>query len=441
MEVVGARHRVAILGGGFGGLYAARALRSSPVDVTLVDRRNFHLFQPLLYQVATGGLSPGDIAAPLRFVLRKQANTQVLLAEAIDIDPVSRRLILADGHVEYDSLVVSAGARNDYFGHDDWQESAPGLKSIEDATEIRRRVLMAFEAAEREPNPDIRKALLTFVVVGGGPTGVELAGALGEIANDTLKGDFRTFRPEESSILLIEHDTRLLPTYPPQLSAKAEKALMRLSVRCITGAKVTVIDPEGVTFEASEGQRRIAARTVLWGAGVTASPFGAVLARRVGCELDRKGRVLVGPDLSIPGHRELFVIGDLAFIRDAAGTVVPGVAPAAMQQGNYVAQTMTRRLKGESVEPFRYRNKGNLATIGRASAVADMGPLRFSGLFAWLTWLFVHLMYLVGFQNRVLVLVQWAFHYFTHNRGARLISGEPSERSIAPHRQEKPARV
>ncbi|MCW5977165.1 MAG: NAD(P)/FAD-dependent oxidoreductase [Bryobacteraceae bacterium] len=426
MEVVGDSHRVVILGGGFGGLYAARALRRAGVQVTLIDRRNFHLFQPLLYQVATGGLSPGDIAAPLRAVLRKQKNARVFLAEARDLDAEQRRVILDDAYVEYDTLVVSVGARNHYFGHDEWGEFAPGLKTIEDATEIRSRVLMAFEAAEREPDPEARRAWLTFVVVGGGPTGVELAGALGEIANDTLKDDFRSFRPEESSILLVEHDSRILPPYPEKLSVKAENALIRLSARCITGTRVTAIDGEGVELAGPAGTYRIRSRTVLWAAGVAASPFGEALARRAGAQLDRKGRVVVGPDLSIPDHPEIFVIGDLANARGGDGNPLPGVAPVAMQQGRYVGRAIIDRLAGRTVEPFRYRDKGNLATIGRAAAVADLGPLHFNGFAAWVTWLFVHLMYLVGFQNRVLVLVQWAFHYLTHNRGARLIGPPPA---------------
>lgn len=417
-------HRVVILGGGFGGLYAARALRKVGVEVTLVDRRNFHLFQPLLYQVATGGLSPGDICAPLRAVLRHQKNTQVLLAEATDVDPERRRLILKDGEISYDSLVVATGARNDYFGNEQWRQSAPGLKSIEDATEMRKRILYAFEAAERETDPEARRAWLTFVVVGAGPTGVELAGALSEIANDTLKGDFRSVRPEESSILLLEGDQRVLPPYPPKLSEKAERALIHLGVRSRTGVRVTDITPEGVEIRTPAGEQLIRSRTVLWAAGVAASSFGDVLANRTGCELDRRGRVIVRPDLSLPDHPEIFVIGDLACCQGPGGDPLPGVAPVAMQQGRYVARRIRDRLAGRQTLPFRYRDKGSLATIGRAAAVADIGPFHFNGFPAWITWLFVHLMYLVGFQNRVLVFVQWAFHYFTFHRGARLIAPE-----------------
>ena len=427
------RHRVVIVGGGFGGLYAARALGNGPVEVTLVDRRNFHLFQPLLYQVATGGLSPADIAAPLRFVLRRQKNTRVLLAEAVDLDPERRRLILDSGELDYDTLVVATGARNDYFGHAGWKRHAPGLKSIEDATEIRRRILAAFEAAEREPNPEVRRAWLTFVVVGGGPTGVELAGALGEIANDTLKDDFRNIQPKESSILLVESAPRVLPAYPPELSLAAERALIRLSVRCRTGVRVTRIDGDGVEIETASGRERIRARTVIWAAGVAASGFGEVLARRTGCRLDPKGRVRVEPNLTLPGYPEIFVIGDLACVLDQTGKPLPGVAPVAIQQGRYVARLIERRLAALPTPPFQYKDKGNLATIGRAAAVADLGRWRFSGLAAWLAWLFVHLMYLVGFQNRLLVLIQWAFHYLTFNRRARLIA--PDWRFLARSRE------
>ncbi len=429
------RHRIVVLGGGFGGLYAVRALARVDCAVTLVDRRNFHLFQPLLYQVATGGLSPGDIAAPLRAVARRQKNTRVLLGEAVDLDAERRALILRDGEkIPYDTLIVAAGARNHYFGQDHWKTAAPGLKSIEDATEIRKRILYAFEAAEREKDPDARRAWLTFVVVGAGPTGVELAGALGEIANDTLKGDFRSIHPEEASILLLDGAPRVLPGFPEVLSRKAERALIRLSVRCRSGVRVTGIDACGVDIDSPAGVQRIESRTVLWAAGVAASPFGRVIAERTGCELDRSGRVVVGPDLTVPGHPEIFVIGDLARAVDRKGRLLPGIAPAAMQAGRYVARVIRRRLAGKAEPGFRYRDKGLLATIGRASAVADLGPLRFSGLPAWLVWLFVHLMYLVGFQNRVLVFVQWAFHYFTYHRGARLIAPESrlDEDHLAP---------
>jgi len=415
-------HRVVILGGGFGGLHAARALRGSPVEVTLVDRRNYHLFQPLLYQVATGGLSPGDIASPLRSALRRQENARVLLGEAIGVEPDARRLVLADGELKYDTLVIATGARNFYFGQDEWATDAPGLKSMEDAIEIRRRVLHAFEAAEREGDPEVRREWLTFVVVGAGPTGVELAGALAEIANDTMKGDFRTIRSEEAAILVVDAADRVLPGFPEELSAKAEQSLRGLSVIPRLGVKVTGIDGHGIEIETDSGKEKISSRNVIWAAGVVASPFGEAVAQATGCELDRRGRVVVEPDLSVPGRPEIFVIGDLALCLGEDGKPLPGVAPVAIQQGKYVARVIAQRLRGADSQPFRYRDQGTLATIGRASAVADFGRLRFSGFPAWLVWLFIHLMQLVGAQNRILVFVQWAFHYFTFNRGARLIS-------------------
>jgi NADH dehydrogenase len=414
---------VVILGGGFGGLHAAKGLRKAPVEVTLVDRRNFHLFQPLLYQVATGGLSPGDITSPLRRVLRGCRNTRVLLAEATDIDARGRRVVLTTGELAYDFLVVATGARHHYFGNERWEAHAPGLKTIEDATEIRSRILFAFEAAERETDPEARRGWLTFVIVGAGPTGVELAGTLGEIANDTLQGDFRSIRPEEARILLLEGADRVLPSFPPELSAKAESALLRHGVRSLAGARVSGIDADGVTLVRRGQEERIAARTVLWAAGVRASFLGRVLAERAGAPVDPVGRILVEPDLTVPGHPEILVIGDLALYRHQGGKPLPGVAPVAIQQGRYAGRLIRGRLRGETLPPFRYFDKGTLATIGRHHAVADFGRLRFAGFLAWLTWLFVHLMYLVGFQNRLLVFIQWAFQYFTFNRGARLITG------------------
>jgi NADH dehydrogenase len=414
--------RVAIVGGGFGGLYAARKLAGAPVSVTLIDRRNFHLFQPLLYQVATGGLSPGEIASPLRAVLSRQRNAEVLLGEVMDLDVEGRRVLLRDGEVAYDQLIVATGATHHYFGNDQWAALAPGLKTIEDATEIRRRVLLAFEQAERETDPAARRALLNFVIVGGGATGVELAGALGEISNDTLRHDFRHIDPTEAGILLIEGADRVLPAFPPELSAKAEKQLIALGVRTRDNARVTNIDSEGVTFECGGKSERIAARTVLWAAGVRASRLGQVLAERAGATLDRAGRVCVAPDLSVPGHPEIHVIGDLANFSHQTGAPLPGVAPVAMQQGRYVAGLIGRWLRGETVAPFHYFNKGNLATIGRNRAVADFGFLRIAGFVAWFLWVFVHLMYLVEFENRLLVFVEWVYNYITRNRGARLIT-------------------
>jgi NADH dehydrogenase len=416
-------HRVVIVGGGFGGLHTALNLKRAPVDVTLIDRRNFHLFQPLLYQVATGGLSPANIASPLRALLRHQKNTHVLLGEAVDVDLTNRRLILNDGAVPYDTLVLAAGARHQYFGHDEWEPLAPGLKTVEDATEMRRRILLAFEAAERETDPAKVREWLTFVIVGGGPTGVELAGALAEIAHHTLRHNFRTFDPRATQIILLEGLERLLVTYPPNLSAKAAKALHRLGVTVRCGAQVIDIKPDLVTVKTAAGTEAIAARTVLWGAGVLASPLGRALAKAAGVEADRAGRVLVGADCAVPGHPEVFVIGDLAHFKDAAGQPLPGVAQVPIQQGRYVAKLIEARLRGAALPPFAYKNYGMLAVIGRNAAVADMGWVRFNGYPAWLTWLFIHLLKLVQFENRLLVLVQWGWNYFTRNRAARLITG------------------
>ncbi len=420
-------HRVVILGGGFGGLYAAKALKNAPVQVTLLDRRNFHLFQPLLYQVATGSLSPGEIASPLRSVLRRQKNTQVLLGEATGLDAARHRLILDDRTtVEYDSLIVATGSADSYFGHDDWRRNAPGLKSIEEATEIRHKILYAFEAAERENDPDKRRAWLTFVIVGAGPTGVELAGALAEIAHDTVRHDFRSIHPQDARIFLLEGGPRILPSYPEDLSEKAKASLIRLSVTPQTGAIATDIDDGGVTVKTGAGNDRISARTVIWAAGVKPSPFADILERRAGAMRDKRGLVLVNDDCSLPGHPEIFVIGDLAHF-EQDGKPLPGVAQVAMQQGAYVAKLIGERLRGATLPPFHYRDKGSLAVIGRASAVAQIGSLHISGLLAWLTWVFVHLLYLVEFSNRVLVFVQWGFLYLTFNRGARLITGpDPS---------------
>ncbi|HTB15061.1 MAG TPA: NAD(P)/FAD-dependent oxidoreductase [Bryobacteraceae bacterium] len=410
-------HRVVILGGGFGGLYAAQALRHAPVDVTLIDRRNFHLFQPLLYQVATGSLSPGEIAEPLRAVLRNQKNARVLLGDAVDLDAVNRRLILADGEVPYDSLIVATGAQNYFFGHPEWQKIAPGLKSIEDATAIRHNILYAFEEAERHPDPAQRRAWLTFVIVGAGPTGVELAGALAEIAHDTLRHDFRTIHPEESKILLLDGTPHVLAAYPVSLSIDAEHSLIKLGVLPRTGVRVTCIDADGVTLETPSGPDRIEAKTVLWAAGVAPSDFGKILAKRAEAPLDKQGHVMVDPNLNIPGHPEIFVIGDLAVL-EQDGKPLPGVAPVAMQQGKYAA----RKLLNKTTKPFHYFNKGSLAVIGRRAGVADFGFLRFHGAIAWLLWLFVHLMYLVQFRNRVIVFIRWGFQYLTFDRGARLIT-------------------
>ncbi|MGH7433526.1 MAG: NAD(P)/FAD-dependent oxidoreductase [Candidatus Methylomirabilales bacterium] len=417
-------HHVVIIGGGFGGLYAAQSLKRAPVRVTLLDRRNFHLFQPLLYQVATGQLSPANIAAPLRAILKRQENIRVLLAEAIDIDVTNRRVVLSDGELSYDTLIVATGVRHHYFGRDEWQRLAPGLKTIEDATEIRRRILVAFEAAERESDPEKLRGWLTFVIVGGGPTGVELAGAVGEIARHTLTRDFRAIDPADARIVLVEGMDRVLPPYPASLSARAEAALNRLGVTVRTGAMVTDIQVDVVTIRSGERSEQIPTRTVMWAAGVQASTLGGILASATGAAVDRVGRVVVEPDLSVVGHPEIFVIGDLAHFGHQTGKPLAGVAPVAMQQGRYVATLIMRRLRGETMPPFRYRDHGNMATIGRAEAVADLGWVRFSGFFAWLAWLFIHLINLVQFQNRVLVLIQWAWNYVTWNRYARLITGK-----------------
>jgi NADH dehydrogenase len=421
------RHHVVIVGGGFGGLYAAQALKRADVDVTLIDRRNFHLFQPLLYQVATGALSAGEIASPLRYVLNRQKNANVILGEVVDIDPAARQVYLKDGsRMAYDSLILATGSTHHYFGHPEWAHYAPGLKTVEDATEIRTRILLAFELAERETNPYARKALLTFVVVGGGPTGVELAGALGEISRDTLRKDFRSINPAEANIFLIESSDRILPTYPLKLSEAAEKSLISLGVQTRARTLVTNIDEPGVTVKSGTTETRIVAKTVLWAAGVQASPLGKLLTDRTGATLDRAGRVNVNPDLSIDGHPEILIIGDLAHF-EQDGKQVPGVAPTAMQMGRYAADLITKRLRNEKTAPFHYWDKGSLATIGRNHAVADIAGFQFSGYFAWLTWLFVHLLYIVEFENRVQIAFQWAYDYFTFNRGARLITGEWAE--------------
>lgn len=414
--------RVVIVGGGFGGLYCAQALGRAPVELTLVDRRNFHLFQPLLYQVATGALSPGDISSPLRRVLRRQHNTTVWLGEVVGFDATQRRVLLSDGALEYDVLVVATGATHHYFGHDEWAPFAPGLKDIEDATEIRSRILLAFETAEREPDAKRRHAWLTFVIVGAGPTGVELAGAVGEIANDTLRRDFRAIHPPDAEIILLEAAPRVLPPYPPVLSEKAARSLRRLGVTVRLETAVASVDADGVLVRIGDREERIEARTVLWAAGVQASPLAERLAEATGAPRDRAGRICVAADLTLPGHPEIFVIGDMAHL-EQDGAMLPGIAPVAMAEGRYVAQMIADRLVDRATAPFHYVDKGQMATIGRAAAVADIRGVRFGGFFAWLTWIFVHLLYLVEFENRVLVLVQWAWSYFTHNRGARLITG------------------
>jgi NADH dehydrogenase len=419
------QHRVVIIGGGFGGLSVALHLKHAPAQVTLLDRHNYHVFQPLLYQVATGALSPANITAPLRQVLRKQKNTRVLLAEATHIDAANRRVILSDGEIEYDTLVVATGSSHQYFGHDAWEQFAPGLKTIEDATDMRGRILLAFEAAERERDLEKQRAWLTFVIVGAGPTGVELAGALGEIANDSLRHDFRDIDPSTARIILVEGADRVLPPYPRKLSAAAQKMIERLGVTVRTNAMVTDIRADSVAIREGHRTETIPTRTILWAAGVLASPLGRILGERAGAEIDKAGRVIVECDLTIAGHPEIFVIGDLASFSHQTGKPLPGVAQPAIQEGHYVAKVIQGRLCGErSARPFRYFDKGNLSTIGRGAAVADLNWIQLSGLPAWLIWIFIHLLYIVQFQNRLLILLQWAWLYITFNRSARLITGK-----------------
>ncbi len=416
MPAGGGVAHVVILGGGFAGLYAARALAGEAVAVTLLDRKNHHVFQPLLYQVATAGLNPSEIAVPIRRILRGQKNLEVLLAEVTAIDPKGKRVVLKDGGaVSYDHLVVAAGATHSYFGNDAWARVAPGLKTIEDALEIRKRVLFAFEAAEREDDEAERRAWLTFVIVGAGPTGVELAGTLAEIAKKTLAKDFRWIDPSRARVLLLEGGPSVLATHVPELREKAREQLVGLGVEVRTGAKVTGIDETGVSL----GDERIGARTVLWAAGVAATP----LNKTIGAPLDRAGRVLVEPDLTVPGHPEIYVVGDAASL-SIDGKPVPGVARAAMDGGAHAAKNILRTMAGKERSPFRYKDPGSLATIGRAAAVADFGKVKITGYFAWLAWLFIHILFLISFRNRFVVLFQWMLSYLTYDRGARLITGD-----------------
>jgi NADH:ubiquinone reductase (H+-translocating) len=434
----GPPHRVVVVGGGFAGLQAALKLRRAEVEITLVDKRNFHLFQPLTYQVATGALSPGEIAYPLRAIFKRNRNVRVLLAEVADFDLEQRELHLrpvagvpAQERLAYDTLIVAGGSSYSYFGHEDWREQAAEVKSLESALIVRTRLLRAFEVAETEPDPGRRASWLTFVVVGAGPTGVEMAGQIAELARDTLRRDFRAVDPREARIVLVEAADRVLTSFPPSVSKKAQRALERLGVTVVTGSTVTGIDEDGVTLEPQDGQaERIASGTVVWAAGVTASGLAGRLGELTGAERDRAGRVTVEPDLTLPGHPEVFAIGDMVRVRDADGAsaVLPGVAPVAMQQGRYAARVVRARLRGEETAPFRYLDKGNLATIGRAAAVADIKGIHLSGLLAWLTWLVVHLFYLVGFQNRILVFIRWSVSFVTRGRGARLITGPTEDR-------------
>ena len=420
--------KVVIIGGGFGGLSAAQHLNSNLVDVTLIDRRNYHLFQPLLYQVATGSLSPGEIASPLRSVLSRQKNTRVWLGTIVDVDPDAKRVILADGTiVPYDSLIVAAGSETSHFGHNDWQQWAPGLKSIEEATTIRHKILYAFEVAERLSDPKERRAWLTFVIVGAGATGVELSGAIAEIARQTLKNDFRSINPEEAQIILMDGAPRALMSFSEDLSEKATRSLAKLGVQVRCGAMVKHINEQGLAIESEKGADSIVAKTVVWAGGITASPLGKILARRTNAETDKGGRVKVKPDLTIPNYPDIYVIGDLASAMDEEGNILPGLAQVAMQGGAYAAKAILRKVKGQQeLPPFQYFDKGSLAVIGRAAAVADVFGAHLSGLIAWLVWVFIHLMYLVNFQSRVLVFTQWAIQDLTFSRGARLITGAAS---------------
>jgi NADH dehydrogenase len=419
-------HRVVILGGGFGGLSAAQSLKRVPVQVTLLDRRNFHLFQPLLYQVATGSLSPGEIAAPLRSVLRKQKNTEVLLGEAADIDPRKNLLTLTDGaQFTYDSLIVATGSQTSYYGNDSWRKNAPSLKTVEEATTIRQKILLAFECAERAASEEEARAWLTFVIVGAGATGLELAGALAEIANETLKHDFRRINPTEAQILLVEGGPRVLTAFPEDLAEKAERLVSKLGVKVLKGVKVTNVDADGVTFEHGATTERLGAKTVLWAGGVTTNEFGRTLANRTEAKTDAVGRIEVTQQLTIPNFPNIFVVGDLGLANDKDGKPLPGVAQVAMQGGAYVGKVIRAGVeKKPQPPPFHYFNKGDMAVIGRAAAVANIFGLHLSGLVAWLVWLFIHLIYIVEFQSRIIVFIQWGIQFVTFSRGARLITGD-----------------
>ena len=443
---VPAGRRVVVIGGGFGGLQAVHKLRHSDVDVTLIDRRNFHLFQPLVYQVATGALSPGEIAAPLRAIFKRAKNIRVLLGEVSEID-LERRVVIAhppmeelpSAEIPYDQLIVAAGSKYSYFGHPEWATFAPEVKSLERALEVRRRILAAFEAAEMESDPEKRAKWLTFAVVGAGPTGVEMAGQIAELARDALPRDFRAMDPTAGRILLVEAGSRVLAAFPPDLSESAERQLDGLGVTSMTNAMVVGIDEDGVELESPDGKRqKVGARTVVWAAGVAAASLAGRLAEAAGAEVDRAGRITVEPDLTLPRHPEVLALGDMVRVRGEDGEVqnLPGVAPVAMQQGRYAARVVMRRLAGREIKPFKYVDKGNLATIGRARAVAEIKSVHFGGALAWLLWLGIHIFYLIGFQNRLLVLLRWSFSFLTRGRGARLITGEDTSRSVrvsTPH--------
>jgi NADH:ubiquinone reductase (H+-translocating) len=420
------RHRVVIIGGGFGGLYTAKSLGDTPVDVTLIDKRNFHLFQPLLYQVATGTLSPADVAAPLRSVLSKHKNVRVLMDEAVGIDTQKQQVRLKSQIVDYDTLIVATGVSHHYFGNDQWQTTAPGLKTIEDALDMRRRIFSAFEQAEKATDPALRQAWMTFVVVGAGPTGVELAGAIAELAYNVMKEDFYHINTTEAKVLLLEGLDRVLPPFKPELSAQAEASLTKLGVTVQTQARVTNITEDAVTLLRHDQTHVIPAKTILWAAGVKASALGAIISQETGAELDRVGRVMVQPDLSVPHHPNLFVVGDLAHTAAADGKPLPGTAAVAMQQGDYMAEAVAQRLQGQAVADFKYFDLGSMAVIGRHEAVVDMGFAKFSGFFAWIAWLIVHIYYLIEFDSKLVVSIQWIWNYFTRNRRSRIIIETPA---------------
>lgn len=441
MNQTSKKPQVVIIGGGFAGLNTAKALKNAPVEVTLIDKRNFHLFQPLLYQVATGTLSPADISTPLRLVLRDHQNTQVILDEVVDINPQTKQVLLNDHPpVFYDTLIVATGVSHHYFGNDHWKPYAPGLKTIEDAINMRRQIFAAFEAAEKETDPEQQKAWLTFVIVGGGPTGVELAGAITEIANSSLKGDYRHIDPSDAKIILIEGLDRLLPPYTPDLSAKAEKTLVSRGVTVMTKARVTDIKADLVTVKINDEIQQISAKTILWAAGVKASKMGEIIAQRTEAKLDRSGRVMVESDLSVAGHPNMFVIGDLANFSHQGDKPLPGVAPVAIQEGKYLAKLIQKRLNNATLEPFTYSDTGSLAVIGQNAAVVDFKFIRLSGFIAWFIWVWAHIYFLIEFDHKLIVMLQWGWNYFSKGRGARLITGEASSdlASLIPDTSYKP---
>lgn len=428
------KEHVVIIGGGFGGLYAAKMLSRAPVKITIIDKRNFHLFQPLLYQVAAGWLSPGEIASPLRVVFSRYKNVYVQNARVTDIYPEGKKVIFNDGELRYDTLIVATGSNHHYFGHEEWSQTAPGLKTIEDALTIRKKILLSFEAAERVSDPQEQRSWMTFLIIGAGPTGVELAGTIAELSRTTLKSDFRNIDTAQARIILVEATDRVLRAYPPELSKKAEEELEKLGVEVRLNTMVKNIENNTASIEMNGTTEEIQSRTMLWTAGVKASKLGITLGERTGAELDSLGRVLVKPDLSVPGHPDIFVIGDLANYSHQDGEPLPGVAQVAMQEGRYVASLIEDRLNGKETAPFKYKDKGSLAIIGSSNAVADLGRLHFSGFFAWLIWALIHISYLIEFENRAVVFFRWAWNYFTRKRGVRLITGKDAIPVVNKHR-------